>query len=174
MDRFINHLYRFIDFVVCFVLPNDLAVDVDLYQAGSGDFLVEQAVEIEQDNIFLTRHTRGDVIVDEICHAIDVDEAITRGEIKASLPFLRRNPILDRREIARVIHRAFQVPPGVDPSWRVYPQHNHGYGSEPRLDQTVEAQYPVPGPRPTQPNTRDPLYLRSRLPISPRPRRSRV
>jgi hypothetical protein len=89
MDRAVNHVPRFIDVVVCVGLPDGLAVDVDLYQAGSDDFLVEQAVEIEQDNIFLTRHTRGDMIVDEICHPIDIDEAIAGGEIKTCLPFLR-------------------------------------------------------------------------------------
>src|SRR5262245_2417816 len=152
MNRAVNHVSRFIDVVVGVGLPDDLAVDVDLYQAGSGDFLVEEAVEIEQKHIFLARNARGDVVIDEIGHVVDIDEAITGGEIEPRLPLLWRNSVLDRREIGRIIH-------GVVLFRRA-------------LTRPGELVRNITTAMEASQGRRSPLYMRSRLPISPRPRRS--
>jgi hypothetical protein len=99
-----DHVTGFVDAVVGIRLPNNRALDVDLDQARGGDLFVEHAVEIDQQMVFAARDTRGDVVVDEVGHAVLVDQAIAGGEIDARLPLLGRDLRADRLEVGRVIH----------------------------------------------------------------------
>ncbi|MCY1294532.1 hypothetical protein D9M70_438310 [compost metagenome] len=65
------------------------AVEVDLVQAGGGDFLVQHAERIEQDVLGLARHPRGDVVVDQVGHAVGVNRTVQRGQFDAHFPFGR-------------------------------------------------------------------------------------
>ena len=64
-----------------------VAVEVDLDQTGSGDFVEHQAVGIDQEMMLRSRHPRRDVGVDQIVPAVMRDEAIAGGEIDALAPF---------------------------------------------------------------------------------------
>src|SRR6187397_1688430 len=100
----VDHIAGFVDVVVGVRLPDDLAVDVDLHEAGGGDFLIEQAIEIDQLRVLLTGNARRDVVVDKVGHSIDVDEAVAGREIEPRLPFLRGDLVFDRREVVRIVH----------------------------------------------------------------------
>src|SRR5262249_14717071 len=88
----------------CVRFPDDVTVNMDLHEAGSGDFLVEQAIKIDQQHIFLAGNTRRDVVVDEVRHSVDVDKTVASRKIKPRLPFRRGHLILDRREIGGIVH----------------------------------------------------------------------
>jgi len=80
MDRAVNHIPGFVDVVVGLRFPENLAVDMDFDQALGGDLLIEKAVKIEQDDIVFAGNTRGDVVIDEVGHAVYIDQAIASGE----------------------------------------------------------------------------------------------
>ncbi|MNC96147.1 hypothetical protein D3C83_134380 [compost metagenome] len=50
-------------------------------------------------------HARGDVVVDEIGHAVAIGQAVARREVDARLPFLGADLIADRTEAGLVVHR---------------------------------------------------------------------
>ena len=87
VDGAVDHVAGLVDVVVGRGLPDDLAVDVDLHQAGRGDLLVEQPVEIEQQHVVFAGHARGDVVIDEVGHAVFVDQPVAGGEVEPRLPF---------------------------------------------------------------------------------------
>ena len=66
-----------------------VAVEVDLHQARGGDLVVGHAVGVDEEVAFLAGHARRDVVVDQIVHAVVVDQAVARREIDARLPTLR-------------------------------------------------------------------------------------
>src|SRR5262249_36171569 len=80
MDRAVNHISGFVDVVVGLRFPENLAVDMDFDQARGGDLLVEKAVKIEQHGVVFAGNTGGDVVIDEVGHAVDIDQAIAGGE----------------------------------------------------------------------------------------------
>ena len=104
VDRAVDHVAGFVDAVVGVGLPDDVALYVDLDQARGGDLLVDHAVEVDEEMILRARDARRDVIVDQVGHAVLVDQAIAGGEIDACLPFFRRDLCADRLEVGRVIH----------------------------------------------------------------------
>jgi DNA ligase (NAD+) len=55
----VDHVARLVDAVVGVGFPQDVALEVDLDQAGSGDFLVEQAVEVDQQVIVVAGDAPG-------------------------------------------------------------------------------------------------------------------
>ena len=59
---------------------------------------------------FFAGNACRNVVIDEIGHVVDIDQAITRGEFHASLPFLWRHLVLDRRKVGRVVHGVFLGP----------------------------------------------------------------
>jgi hypothetical protein len=99
-----DHVARLVDAVVGVGLADDLALDVDLHQARGRDLLVKEAVEVDEQMVRAAGNARGDVVIDEIGHAVFVDQTIAGGEIDARLPFLGRDLAADRLEVGRVIH----------------------------------------------------------------------
>src|SRR5271169_7159330 len=88
MNRAVDDISRPVNAVVSpFRLPHDIAVQVNLGQAGRGDLLVRQAVEVDQELVD-AGHPYGDVVVDQVGHVVQVDEPIAGGQIDARLPFL--------------------------------------------------------------------------------------
>jgi hypothetical protein len=64
-------------------------LDVDLDQARCRDLLVKQAVKIDQ-KVLGAGNARGDMVVDEVGHAVLVHQPVAGGEINSGLPLLRR------------------------------------------------------------------------------------
>src|SRR5215468_3078801 len=104
VDRAMDHIARYVDAVVGVGLPDDIAFNVDLDQARGRNLPVKEAVEIDQQMVGRARNARGDMIVDQIGHAVAVDQAIAGGEIEPRPPFLRRDLIADRLEIGCIVH----------------------------------------------------------------------
>jgi hypothetical protein len=104
VDRAVNDIAGFVDAVVGVGRCQNLAFDRHLHQVGGGDFLVQQPVEIDQQMILGAGNARGDVVVDQVGHAELVDQPVTGGKIDARLPFLRRNLVLERWKIRRIVH----------------------------------------------------------------------
>ena len=63
-----------------------VAVEIDLDQARGRDLVEHQAVGIDQEMMFRSRHARGDVGVDQIVPAIMRDQPVAGGEIDALGP----------------------------------------------------------------------------------------
>jgi len=111
VDRAVDHVARLVDVVIGIGLPEDIALDAYLHQARRGDFLVEQTVEIDQQMVGGAGNARGNVVVDEIGHVIFVDQPVAGREREPRLPFLRRDLVLDRFEIGRIVHRSLHPQP---------------------------------------------------------------
>ena len=92
----VDDIAGMIDPVMGVGLEHDIAVEVDLVEARRRDLGIELAVGVDEDMARLARHPRGDVVVDEIGHAVGVDEAITGGQIVPRLPLFRRHLVFDR------------------------------------------------------------------------------
>lgn len=85
VDRGVNSEAGRIDVVIGFA--QQVAVEIDLHEAGCGDLLEDQTVGIDQEVVLGAGHACGDVGVDEIVPAIERDEAIGCGEVDALRPF---------------------------------------------------------------------------------------
>ena len=66
---------------------HDPAIEINLYQARGGDFVIGHAVRVDEEMAFLARHARRDVVVDEVVHAEMMDQAVAGGEVHARVPF---------------------------------------------------------------------------------------
>ncbi|MNT50219.1 hypothetical protein D3C72_1871310 [compost metagenome] len=86
MDSGMDHISGGIQAEVAFRAIKHLAIQVDLVQAGCRDFLVQQPVWVDQNIFRLARHARGDVVVDQVGHAVEMDGAVERRQFHASLP----------------------------------------------------------------------------------------
>ena len=64
----------------------NLAIVVDLDQARRGNLLVQHPVGIDQKRALLTGYARRNMVGDHVGHAVELDQAITRGKIDARLP----------------------------------------------------------------------------------------
>ena len=64
MDGAVDHITGNIDAVIGIGLADDVALDVDLHQARRGDFLIEKAVQVDQE-VFGAGNPRGDVVVEQ-------------------------------------------------------------------------------------------------------------
>ena len=103
MDRAVDHVAGLVDVIVGVRLPDDVAVEVDLGEAGSGDFLVEQAVQIDQDVVIGPGNARRDVVVREIRHPVAVDQAVAGGQLHARSPLIRRDFVPDAAKVGAVV-----------------------------------------------------------------------
>lgn len=65
----------------------DLAVDIDLDQAGGGDFVEAQTEGVDQEGAVLARHAGGDVGIDQVVPAAARGETVGSGEIDAQRLF---------------------------------------------------------------------------------------
>jgi len=106
VDGAVDHVARDVDAVIGVWLPNDVALQVDLHQARRGDFLIKQAIEVDEQ-VLGAGNTSGDMIVDEIRHSVVVDQPVAGGEVDPGLPFLRRDIVADRSEVGRIVHGHF-------------------------------------------------------------------
>ena len=88
VDRAVDHIAGVVDAVVGVGLADDVAVDIDLDQARRGDLLVEQPVEIDQQ-VLGAGNARRDVVVDQVGHAVGIDQPVAGREIDPGLPLLR-------------------------------------------------------------------------------------
>ena len=77
-------------------LRDHVAGEVDLDQAGGGDLLVQHAVGVDQDVVLRPGDARGDVVVDEVGHAVARDQPVARGEVDAHVPFGRAHAVAHR------------------------------------------------------------------------------
>src|SRR6188472_566292 len=91
MNGAVDHITRLVDSVLGFRLPQDLAFDIDLDETGGGYLLVEKPVKIDEQMMVISRNARGYVIVDEVGHAVLVDEPVACRQINARKPFFRRD-----------------------------------------------------------------------------------
>ena len=80
-----------VDRIVVFGLQHGIAVEIDLDQARGRDLLVQHAVGIDEDVVLGLGHARGDVVVDEVGHAVERHQPVAGGQIDARLPFLGRH-----------------------------------------------------------------------------------
>ena len=64
VDGTVDHITGNVDAVIGIGLPDDVALDVDLHQARRGDFLIEKAVQVDQE-VFGAGNPRGDVVVEQ-------------------------------------------------------------------------------------------------------------
>src|SRR6266704_2869383 len=94
-DRAVDDEARLVD-VVLGGIEQDLAVEVELDEARGVHLLVEHAVGIDEEGVVLARHPGRDVVGDHLVHAVEVDQAVRRGEIDALGPFRRAYLFLDR------------------------------------------------------------------------------
>src|SRR3546814_19862522 len=61
----------------------NIAFKIDLDEAGSGDFLVQHAVGVDQKRLFLAWHSHRDMIRHHIGHAVKLDKPITGNQVEA-------------------------------------------------------------------------------------------
>jgi hypothetical protein len=99
VDRAVNHITRLVDAVVGVRFPQNVALKVDLDQIRRRDFLVEQAVEIDQQMLVITGDPCGDVVVDQVGHAEAVGQAITGREVDPGFPLFGADFIFDAAEL---------------------------------------------------------------------------
>jgi hypothetical protein len=85
----VDHEAGQVDAVAGARIQHQLAVEVDLDQARGGDFLVGVAVGVDEEVAVLARHAPGYVVVDEVVHAEQRDQAVAGRDVHAHLPFLR-------------------------------------------------------------------------------------
>ena len=71
------------------VVEHHLAVEVDLDETGSGDFVEQEPVRIDQEVRCRSRHPGREVREDHVVPAVVRDEAICCGEILAHRPLVR-------------------------------------------------------------------------------------
>ena len=81
----------------------DVAVMVDLEQARGGDFLVHQAVGVNEEAALFARDARRNVVSHHVGHPVKVHQPVTRGEIDARLPFGVRDFVLERGNLQYAI-----------------------------------------------------------------------
>jgi len=96
MDRAVDDVSRSVHRIAVIGFLDDVARQVDLDQARGGDLLVEHPVAADQDVVLGTRHARGDVVVDQVRHAVLRHQAIAGGKIDAHLPLGRAHPLAHR------------------------------------------------------------------------------
>ena len=104
VDGAVNDVARHVDPVIGVRLPDDVPLHIDLGEAGGGDFLVGQPIEVDQQMLG-AGDADGDVVVDQIRHVVHVHQPVAGGEIHPRLPFLGADLILDARKIGGVVHR---------------------------------------------------------------------
>src|SRR4051794_15384903 len=64
-----------------------VAVEINLHEARSGDFVEHQAIRIDQEMMLRSRHARGDVRINQIVPAVMGDETVAGSEIDPLVPF---------------------------------------------------------------------------------------
>ena len=80
-------------------LVDQIAVEVDLDQAGCGDFVKHEPKRIEQEMLFLAGHARRYVGKHELAPSVVVGEAVEAGELDPPFPFLIADPPADVRGV---------------------------------------------------------------------------
>src|SRR5262249_25267711 len=86
-------------------LAHDVPVEVDLDQVGGGDLAVVEPVGVDQETILFSGHLHGYVAVDELVPAQQIEDAVHRRELLASLAL-----IPGQAEPERVASRRHQAP----------------------------------------------------------------
>ena len=89
----VNHIAGRVDRIVVVGLQDGLALEIDLDEARGGDLLVQHAIGIDEDMLIGSWHARGDVVVDEVRHAVEGDKPIASGKVDAGVPFPCGDPI---------------------------------------------------------------------------------
>ena len=76
-----------------------IAVDIDLDQGRRRDLLVEESVGIDQELILGSRHSQGNMVIDQMGPAKMRRQAVSGGELDPRLPFLVAHLIPHRGDI---------------------------------------------------------------------------
>jgi len=84
-----DHEAGLVDAVAGAGIEHQLAVEIDFHQAGGDDLLIGVAVGIDEEVAVLARYAARDVVVDQVVHAEQRDEAVAGRDIHAHGPFLR-------------------------------------------------------------------------------------
>ena len=100
MDAAVHDVTGLVD-VVLGRIEQDVAGKVELDEARSMHLVVEQAVRIDEERVVLARNARADVIGGHFRHAIQIDQAIARGEIGAFFPFRPTDLVADGLALAQ-------------------------------------------------------------------------
>jgi hypothetical protein len=89
VDRRVDHVARQVHAILRVGVGDDLAVEVDLDQRRGGNLLVHHPERVDEEMLLAAGNTRRDVVEVQVRHAVEVDEAIARGEIDPDLPLRR-------------------------------------------------------------------------------------
>src|SRR5271169_5013945 len=73
-------------------LTEQVAVKVDLDQAGGGDFVEHQPVRIDEEMMFRPGHPGGDMGIDQIVPAVIGNQSVAGGKIDALAPLRLGHP----------------------------------------------------------------------------------
>ena len=103
VDGAVDHVARLVDAVIGIGFPQDVTFKIDLDQARSGDFLVEQAIQVDQQVFVIAGDTRGDVVVNQVGHAVDVGQPVTGCEVEPCFPFFGADFVFDAAELRRIV-----------------------------------------------------------------------
>ena len=76
--RLVDHVLRRADIV---------ALDIDLDQVRRGNFVIEQAEGVDEEDVFLTRDGNRDMVVDALAPAEVIEDAVTGCQVLPRLPF---------------------------------------------------------------------------------------
>ena len=85
-------------------LAQRIALEVDQHEVRGSDFAIVQAERVDEETDFGARHSRSDVIEDQLIPAEHVEDAIAGGELHARLALGVRHRQLDvAAQLPRVI-----------------------------------------------------------------------
>ena len=92
-----DHISRFVDPVVELSevrFAQNVAVHIDLDEAGRGDLFVKHPIRVDQERALLARHRGRDVIGHHVRHVVVRDKPIACSEIHPGFPFGWRHLVL--------------------------------------------------------------------------------
>ncbi|KAG0923630.1 hypothetical protein G6F31_019432 [Rhizopus arrhizus] len=88
-----DHIAGRIDAVTGGRRAEDIAGQIDLDQAGRGDFVIHHAVGVDQQVIVRAGDARGDMVVDQVAHSEVRHQPVAGGQLDAGVPFLRAHVV---------------------------------------------------------------------------------
>ena len=98
VDGAVDHIPRLVDAVIGVWFVEDVAVDVDFDKTRSGDFFVQEAVQIDEQ-VIGAWNFQGDVVVDQVRHAVQIHETVTSSKLHSGQPLLMADHGLKRFEL---------------------------------------------------------------------------
>jgi hypothetical protein len=90
---------------------DQVAIQIDLDQAGGGDLAEPQPIRIDQEVVLRTRHARRDVGEDQVVPALQRRQTIERGQIDANAPLVFADLVPDGFDTGNKTVRHLRPPP---------------------------------------------------------------